>query len=166
MTKINRVLFVCTGNTCRSPMAEHLLRHHLQDMADRGIEVQSAGVAAVPGMSAASQAIEVLKEKGISMEHTSRPLTEELVEWADLILTMTGSHKQLVLSQFPKSVDKVYILKEYIIKADGTGSDEVNKKMEEGNPDISDPFGGDVEVYRRSAEELEKAIRELKKKLE
>lgn len=166
MTKMKRILFVCTGNTCRSPMAEHLLRHHLQEMPDQGIEVQSAGVAAMPGMSAAPQAIEVLKEKGISMEHSSRPLTEELVEWADVILTMTGTHKQLVLSQFPQSVDKVYILKEYIVKREGTGSEKLHKEMVEGNLDISDPFGGDVEVYRRSAEEIEKVIRELKKKLE
>lgn len=77
------------------------------------LDVRSAGVATMDGLYASQQAIQVLKEKGIEHHHQSRVLEKELVEWADLILTMTFQHKQWVVQEFPGHLDKVYTLKEY-----------------------------------------------------
>ncbi|SFI66843.1 arsenate reductase/protein-tyrosine-phosphatase family protein [Thermoflavimicrobium dichotomicum] len=109
---MKRVLFVCTGNTCRSPMAEALLRK-IADEENFPVEVQSAGVAAVNGSLASPQAIEVLKEKGIEHDHRSQEINEELIAWADYVLTMTSSHKQTLIQLFPQYVDKIYTLREY-----------------------------------------------------
>lgn len=93
-------------------MAEALLRKiAAEERLD--LEVRSAGVAAVDGLCASEQAIQVLKEKGIKHEHQSRFLEREWVEWADLILTMTYHHKQLIVQEFPEHLEKVYTLKEF-----------------------------------------------------
>lgn len=149
-----RVLFVCTGNTCRSPMAEGIMR---KLVADRGlqIEVKSAGVAASAGASMSRHAEAVLRDKGIADEFTSTQLHLELIEWADLILTLTESHKQYIRSAFPASLDKVYTLKEYV--SDGSGSAE--------SYDISDPYGGSRDDYDRTAEEIAAALDKLADKL-
>jgi protein-tyrosine-phosphatase len=141
---MKRILFVCTGNTCRSPLAEALFRSKL---GDSQWEVRSAGVAAYEGQPASQQTLQVLQERGISHDHNARRLTEELVEWADLILTMTRSHKSLVTSTFPTAVDKVFTLREYV----GI----------EGLEDIADPFGGSVEEYRKCAAEIEESLDRL-----
>jgi len=138
---VKRILFVCTGNTCRSPMAEALFRAKANGQE---WEVRSAGVAAFDGQSASAHAIEVLRERGIDTEHKSSSLSEELVDWADLILTMTESHKRAVLSIFPAAQSKVHTLREFV----GV----------EGITDIADPFGGDLEVYRRCAQEIEESL--------
>lgn len=149
-----RVLFVCTGNTCRSPMAEGLMR---KLAADRGleIEVRSAGVAAAAGASMSRHAEAVLKDKGIKGEFASTQLHSELVDWADLILTLTSGHKQHIGHAFPGSLDKLFTLKEYV--SDGRGS--------AGGYDISDPYGGSRSDYDRTAEEIAAALDKLADKL-
>ncbi|TCS95581.1 low molecular weight protein arginine phosphatase [Hazenella coriacea] len=107
------ILFVCTGNTCRSPMAEAILKK----IAEEGqfpIEVRSAGVAAIDGGIASDHALQVLKEKGIHHPHRSQMVKDELMDWADVILTMTQNHKHVLLSRFPESMDKIYTLTEYL----------------------------------------------------
>ncbi|MGP4079379.1 arsenate reductase/protein-tyrosine-phosphatase family protein [Pseudalkalibacillus sp. R45] len=123
------ILFVCTGNTCRSPMAEALLRHY----SNGKIEVQSAGIYAAYGSPASAQSIEVLKDEGISCNHKSQPLTEDLVEWADLILTMTTQHKQAIISQFPSKLKNVHTIKEHVSDHEETLDklDEVYDKIEQ-----------------------------------
>ena len=145
-----KVLFVCTGNTCRSPMAEALLKHKSH------FEVKSAGVFAASGSPASPQSVEVLKEHNIECNHESAPLNQELVEWADLILTMTHSHKELVVQTYPDASNKVYTLKEYVYSTD----QDQNESL-----DIQDPFGGSIERYKEAMKEIEDAIDQLIEKL-
>ena len=112
VSEIRRILFICTGNTCRSPMAEALMRKIAQD-ENISIEVKSAGISALHGGNASHHAYEVLSEKGIAPDHRSQRVTRELIQWADVILTMTSHHKHIVLHQFPESLEKAHSLKEY-----------------------------------------------------
>lgn len=107
---MKRVLFVCTGNTCRSPMAAAILKHKANDRYD----VKSAGLFALNGQPAQPHALAVLHDNNIEFKHSSRQLTSELVDWADIILTMTENHKHALIQQFPKSLDKVETLKGYL----------------------------------------------------
>ncbi|SDI61963.1 low molecular weight protein arginine phosphatase [Alteribacillus bidgolensis] len=148
---IKHVLFVCTGNTCRSPMAEALFRAK----TDKNIEGKSAGIYAMPGMPASDGTMKVLKERNITLKHDSKPLTEELVDWADIILTMTKNHHEMTVQTYPKAADKIFTLKEFALDA--------NTDM----GDIQDPIGGSTDTYRATAEEmdwlLEAALHKIKK---
>ncbi|TCP20248.1 protein-tyrosine phosphatase [Scopulibacillus darangshiensis] len=108
---MTNVLFVCTGNTCRSPMAEALLKHK----GSSRYEAKSAGLFANMGSQAHPNALEALTKRGIEFDHRSQPATVDLVEWAHLIFTMTEQHKQLLLQQFPEAINKVFTLKEYVL---------------------------------------------------
>ncbi|MFC7391866.1 low molecular weight protein arginine phosphatase [Scopulibacillus cellulosilyticus] len=108
---MKNILFVCTGNTCRSPMAEALLRHKGKDI----FRVKSAGVFAGDGSPAHPNAIKVLKDRNISFDHRSQSINKTLIDWADMIFTMTGNHKNQLCQQYPESIDKTYTLKEYIL---------------------------------------------------
>lgn len=144
---MKNILFICTGNTCRSPMAEALLKHKGKDR----FEVKSAGVFALDGSRASYQTVEVLKEQGILHDHASQPLSKELIEWADLILTMTENHRRQIGDNYPQALDKTFTLKEF------AGA--------KGNLDVTDPFGGSVDVYRATFNELEQWIDRLLEKL-
>ncbi|WP_226527949.1 low molecular weight protein arginine phosphatase [Metabacillus niabensis] len=149
---MTNVLFVCTGNTCRSPMAEALLKH---GKSSDHIQVKSAGVFAVDGYQASPNAVEALREKGISSNHQSSGLTAELADWATIILTMTNQHKQSVIDYYPHVGRKTYTLTEYV------------SDPEEGvTQDITDPFGGPLPMYRKTLTDLEKLIEKLIVKLE
>lgn len=139
------ILFVCTGNTCRSPMAAAIMAG--RDI--QGVEVKSAGVFAMPGSEASSQAREVLKEKGLPAEHRSSQVSDQLVEWADYIFTMTAQHKMLLENSYPQSMGKTYTLKGFA----------------EQSGEVSDPYGGSVATYRETFEELQEVIESIVKKI-
>src|SRR5690348_8008999 len=110
---MKRILFVCTGNTCRSPMAEAMLRS-IAKQEGLQLRVQSAGVSAVNGLPMAEHSLRILKDKGIVENFTSNPIIEEAVEQHDLIFTMTMAHQRIVIQKYPQAVDKIFSLKEYV----------------------------------------------------
>ena len=129
------ILFVCTGNTCRSPMAAYIM-DKIAVENDLDILIESAGIFAEGGQPASENAVKAMAEMGIDItEHRTQPVTEELIKKSDIILTMTQGQKKLLE---PLAKDKVYTLLEY------SG----------GEGDISDPYGGDLEEYKETAQEI------------
>jgi tRNA threonylcarbamoyl adenosine modification protein (Sua5/YciO/YrdC/YwlC family) len=142
------VLLVCSGNTCRSPMAAALLRRLLarkigvpdDEYHRSGIVVESAGIAALPGGSASYPAVETMKESGIDLgPHETRRLTADLVESAELVLAMTQDQVRLIRELAPEHSDKIFLL-------DPTGAN------------VIDPFGSSMETYRSTAREIQRSL--------
>jgi protein-tyrosine-phosphatase len=136
---IKHVLLVCTGNICRSPLAEALLVRTMSERGISGVGVTSAGTGAWDGAPASEGAYLVGLERGLDLSgHRARLLTRELVEQADLILTMARHHRARVDELGGEG--RVFVLGEY------AGRDEA---------EVSDPFGGDLDIYRETCAELE-----------
>lgn len=144
------MVFVCTGNTCRSPIAEGLSKHLLAEqfgctvdaLPERGIGVVSAGLAAVPGGNAAAEAVAIAAEHGADLSaHRSQPLTPALVNWADQILGMTYAHVLAIQARYPDAADRVTLF------------------SPEGD-DIPDPIGCDEEIYRACAARIAQVVQQ------
>lgn len=133
-----KLLFVCTGNTCRSPMAMEYARKVFPHW-----EIKSAGLFAM-GDSISAGAKAALQKEGIESAHISESVSQALLDWADTIITMTAAHKAHILSMDPSLL--VYTLKE---AAGGSG-------------DVQDPFGGSAQVYEQTLNEIKNHVERLK----
>ena len=144
------ILFVCAGNTCRSPMAEALLNRKLAERNVQGVQCASAGTHVWPGDKAAFDTVEEMKSRGINIEgRAARQLSAEDVAKADAILTMTEGVSMAVLVLFAQAEGKVFTLGEYV-----------------GEPgDVDDPYGCDEEVYHATADQIDALLEKLLKKI-
>jgi protein-tyrosine-phosphatase/tRNA A37 threonylcarbamoyladenosine synthetase subunit TsaC/SUA5/YrdC len=143
-----KILLVCTGNTCRSPMAEMLMKRklklrfpeHFANTQLSPINVISAGVSAYPGGPASDGAIAAMASCGIDLsKHESQPTSESLVEQADLILTMTNSHRHTLLGRWPHLMSKTF-------------------GLAPNHGDVSDPYGGSLEIYQQCAKAIDQYL--------
>lgn len=157
MSDIKSILIVCTGNSCRSVMAEGLLKKYLKESGKTGIEVLSAGIRALDGFSPTEGTIETMKAEGIDMTHfVSRAVTDGMIKKADLILVMEDLHKEEVISRVPDAEPKTFLLKEY-------GTDKETGNM--AHPGISDPIGRPIEYYKTCMAEIKKEVERIIKLL-
>lgn len=137
---MTEIVFVCTGNTCRSPMAEGLFRA-MGGEEKLGVKAASAGLFAQDGMRPTPFAVDAVKELGADITaHHARQLTAEIVERAKYLVCMTAAHYDRLIQEYPQAEEKTYMLMKR---------------------DVSDPFGGDLHTYRRCAAQLQEGIAEL-----
>lgn len=144
-TKASHILFICTGNTCRSPMAEVMARYLTRSIEGWGFS--SAGLFASPGAPASSGALQVMNEKGLDLSgHRARLMNSSLLEEADWIIPMTRGHEQVLLETYSYPSEQVRTLMSF---------------SSSGSADVSDPFGGRPETYRMVRDQIESALSDL-----
>ncbi|MCQ9207919.1 MAG: low molecular weight protein arginine phosphatase [Omnitrophica bacterium] len=155
-SKVKTILLICTGNSCRSVIAQGLLKKMLQGKG--AYEVVSAGTAGLVGMRPTDEVIQVMSEQDIDVSgHRSSALSEKDIREADLILVMERIHKQIVLSHAPLAQGKTYLLSEF-------GRQKSEEKLV--NPDIPDPIGKPLDFYRKVFDVIKEGILRTVKKLE
>ena len=132
-----KVLFICTGNTCRSPMAEGFFNSYSNNSTS-----YSAGISVMTGSQVSNHSVDSLKEYNIDIsKHIPVQINSIMLNDCDLVLTMTASHQKYLHAFYPEYADKIFSISEYT-----------------GCKDISDPYGGDINTYKRCAAEIKNAV--------
>ncbi len=145
------ILFVCTGNSCRSVMAEYLLKHYVKERED--VEVASAGTGVFIQSTASSETISVLRDEGIdATQHVSRPVNNILLKKADLIFVMTRGHRSQVLERVPEVEKRVYLLKEFCQQPSAFQTEW----------DIPDPIGRSHQAYQECLGVIKEAVQKIR----
>lgn len=158
INSIKSILFVCTGNSCRSIMAEGLMKKHLKALDKERIEVVSAGVGALDGFPPTEETVETMEKEGVDVSrYKSKKITPEMIKNADLILVMEASHKDIVARFVPDAAAKTHLLKEFL--AEKTGRDYPDDR------NIPDPIGRPMDYYKLSFEIIKSQIERIAKLL-
>ena len=146
------ILFVCTGNTCRSPLAEGILKNLLKSKGIEHIEVSSAGTAGLDNFPASENAVLAAKVWDVDISgHRSRPMNSRVIESADLILAMSPEHVNYILKLSPKAKNRTYLIK---------GFPTPFSPSQEG---IRDPIGGPLDLYNQTYLELDEILRRIER---
>ena len=153
MDNVKSILFVCTGNSCRSIMAEGLMKAALKKLGKEEIRVSSAGVSALDGFNPTRETIEVMKCEGVDVsDFKSRAITDEIIRGSDLILVMAARHMSDIIMRVPEAAAKTHLLKQYG-KCD-------NSYIRLGM-DIADPMGKPVETYEKTLGEIKGEVERI-----